>query len=135
MRKKSDELPKNVEIEMTQKPLDPYAAFEKKPVDSPTPENVTTIRGALSLIDREGGSMENLPGAFRMPLPLALNSVEEAAQQDRISRRQRRKFSAKREGEIRVSLGAKECVNLSRLKATRSGYIEMVSGMDAATVA
>jgi hypothetical protein len=97
--------PKNVEIEMTQKPLDPYASFERKPIDSPTPEHVTTIRGALSLIDREGGSMENLPGAFRMPLPLALNSVEEAAQQDRISRKQRRKFSAKAHGEARMSLG------------------------------
>jgi hypothetical protein len=96
---------KNVEIEMTQKPLDPYAAFEKKPTDAPTQEHITTIRGALSLIDHEGGSIENLPGAFRMPLPLALNSVEEAAQQDRINRKQRRKFSAKREGDTRISLG------------------------------
>merc|ERR1719191_1317937 len=51
--------PKNVEIEMTQKPLDPYAAFEKKPMDSPNPEHITTIRGALSLIDREGRSIES----------------------------------------------------------------------------
>jgi hypothetical protein len=100
--------PKNVEIQMTQKPLDPYAAFERKPADSPTPEHLTTIRGALSLIDREGRSIENLPGAFRMPLPLALNSVEEAAQQDRISRKQRRRFSAKREAETRVSLGVQQ---------------------------
>jgi hypothetical protein len=43
-----------------------------------------------------------------MPLPLALNSVEEAAQQDRISRKQRRRFSAKREAETRVSLGVQQ---------------------------
>jgi hypothetical protein len=145
--------PKNVEIELTQKPLDPYAALERKQTDIPIPDDILRIRGGLSCIDkkqREGESLERLPRSFRMErkgpfghiptperpdeyltwkgpdgkeapfLPLALNAVEDAALQERMDRRQRRKFSAKREGESRISLGVQQMDDVAPVSSHRS---------------
>jgi hypothetical protein len=64
--------------------------------------------------------MEKLPDALRMPLPLALNSEEEALLQDRLAKKVRRRFSADRRTEARASIGVRQQVEQASAAASRS---------------